>query len=384
MATIRFGNINIRISRVRPKRRVQKSVGVATSIAPFYQAVLYIGDGTLGAHHIYRQWRDTFASSGVIFIAIFRNFRVYEQAKAEFPDDAIIYVGSADDLVREMQKLSGVSACYYTGNTGNNVHMLVNGAIRHIFIGHGDSDKATSATRAFRVFDEIWVAGQAHIDRLQRIPGDWSFRIVGRPQSLPLLDKARRNTGTPQFCYLPTWEGAGNSPAVSSLAIAADIVNTVAKKASVKTKFHPSTGFRIREYLKLEAHFNELGFDVVRRAEQVIDIMTDADFCIADISSVVSDWLVSKKPIFVYVPEHMRGSSEELPLLRYSYAYSSTDELGTLVDNVLNGVDPLLKEREDASEYLVSSSATREKEFNKALVENALIATKAEQRLASI
>ena len=54
---------------------------------------------------------------------------------------------------------------YYLANAGKNVHLLREASIRHVFLNHGDSDKSTSANPVSRVYDGVWVAGQAAIDR---------------------------------------------------------------------------------------------------------------------------------------------------------------------------------------------------------------------------
>lgn len=373
VATLVIGNLSVNVSRRRkpkPNNR-PKPVSLPGSVMAFYQALLHVGDGNQGADHIYRQWRDAFVESGVPFITLFRHHRIFERARKEFPSDAMIFASGAEEATNELAKLTGVTAYYYTGNTGNNVHLWANGDVKHIFIGHGDSDKSTSATRVFRTYDEVWVAGKGHIDRLQHIPHSWVFRIVGRPQVLPLLQEKAPDASVQTFCYLPTWEGAGASPAVSSLSIATEVMGALSSRGAALAKFHPATGVRISEYQSLEAKCNELGFSVLERARPITNVMAEAHFCVTDISSVISDWLVTKRPVFVYVPEHMRNDSERLPILRYAYAYSSIEELERHLDRVLRGFDPLSDARETASEYLVSSNATRSGEFIRAVRENA-------------
>src|SRR5699024_55331 len=82
--------------------------------------------------------------------------------------------------------------------------------VRHIFLGHGDSEKRASCNPFFTLYDEIWTAGQAHIDRCKHSGLDFSqtrFRIVGRPQARPLLQAAADDGPSQHIAYLPTWEG---------------------------------------------------------------------------------------------------------------------------------------------------------------------------------
>ena len=52
----------------------------------------------------------------------------------------------------------------YPANTGKNLHMIRNRGVAHVFVGHGDSDKAASSNPFVRVYNQEWVAGQAGRD----------------------------------------------------------------------------------------------------------------------------------------------------------------------------------------------------------------------------
>jgi hypothetical protein len=61
--------------------------------------------------------------------------------------------------------LSTVRVALYAANVGKNIHMLRVPTIKHVFIGHGDSDKLASVNPYSKVYDEVWTAGRARTAR---------------------------------------------------------------------------------------------------------------------------------------------------------------------------------------------------------------------------
>src|SRR3954470_3540473 len=107
--------------------------------------------------------------------------------------------------------LPDVRLAMYVANVGKNIHLLRVPGIRHVFIGHGDSDKQASVNPFSKVYDEVWVAGTAGRERWARANvgvRDESVREVGRPQLDPIQVAA--GTGGKEVrrvLYAPTWEG---------------------------------------------------------------------------------------------------------------------------------------------------------------------------------
>ena len=141
----------------------------------------------------------------------------------------------------------------YAANTGKNLHMIRIRGVAHVFVGHGDSDKAASSNPFARVYNEVWVAGQAGRDRYLRASvgvRDDDIVEVGRPQ-LAELAQADGGTAGPQrtVLYAPTWEGwdAGDLSQTSLILIGPQIVRTLladAPQLRVLYKPHPLTGTR--------------------------------------------------------------------------------------------------------------------------------------------
>ncbi|NEE54964.1 hypothetical protein G3M55_61585, partial [Streptomyces sp. SID8455] len=107
--------------------------------------------------------------------------------------------------------LSTVRVCLYPANVGKNIHILRVPTMKHVFIGHGDSDKLASVNPYSKVYDEVWTAGRAGRDRYALADvgiRDEDIVEVGRPQLEPILSwtGAVKNP-IPTVLYAPTWEG---------------------------------------------------------------------------------------------------------------------------------------------------------------------------------
>ncbi|GGW28269.1 hypothetical protein [Streptomyces xantholiticus] len=148
--------------------------------------------------------------------------------------------------------LSSVRVALYAANVGKNIHMLRVPTMKHVFIGHGDSDKLASVNPFSKAYDEVWTAGRAGRDRYALADvGVRSEDIVevGRPQLAPIkTGNARTGNPIPTVLYAPTWEGWDDNPGNTSLLLAGE--NIVRKlldapePVRVIYKPHPFTGTR--------------------------------------------------------------------------------------------------------------------------------------------
>ncbi|HGY6794033.1 TPA: hypothetical protein ACNTBI_004565, partial [Escherichia coli] len=145
--------------------------------------LIHTGEGINCSFHI-EQWIGEFIASNERFALLIRDINLYNWAITQYPNVDIVYAKSAIAVEQVLNQLPYLKAIYYLSNTGNLIHTLRYNIYQHIFLGHGDSDKAASAHKFFRVYDEIWVAGQAHIDRFKNAGFNVEhikFVKVGRP-----------------------------------------------------------------------------------------------------------------------------------------------------------------------------------------------------------
>ncbi|MFJ4471067.1 hypothetical protein ACIP2X_26795 [Streptomyces sp. NPDC089424] len=151
--------------------------------------------------------------------------------------------------------LSTVRVTLYAANVGKNIHMLRVPTMKHVFIGHGDSDKLASVNPFSKVYDEVWTAGRAGRDRYALADvgvRDEDVVEVGRPQLAPIRTwEGVHEDRVPTVLYAPTWEGWDDNPGNTSLLRAGEnIVRrlvTADPPVRVLYKPHPFTGTRSAE-----------------------------------------------------------------------------------------------------------------------------------------
>ncbi|MEE1753470.1 hypothetical protein [Streptomyces sp. SP18CS02] len=146
--------------------------------------------------------------------------------------------------------LSTIRVTLYAANVGKNIHMLREPTMKHVFIGHGDSDKLASVNPFSKVYDEVWTAGQAGRDRYALADvgvRDDDIVEVGRPQLAPITAwSGTPKNAIPTILYAPTWEGWDGNPGNTSLLLAGEnIVKRLLnapQPVRVIYKPHPFTG----------------------------------------------------------------------------------------------------------------------------------------------
>ncbi|MEV6726433.1 hypothetical protein AB0M94_36550 [Streptomyces xanthochromogenes] len=150
--------------------------------------------------------------------------------------------------------LSSVGVALYPANVGKNIHLLREPGMRHVFIGHGDSDKTASVNPYSKVYDQVWTAGPAGRERYA-LAGvgvrDENIVEVGRPQVADVDvvgAPTPRSTPVRTVLYAPTWEGWDDNPANTSLVLAGENIIRALLSASqpirVLYRPHPFTGTR--------------------------------------------------------------------------------------------------------------------------------------------
>ncbi|MFH8768731.1 hypothetical protein [Streptomyces sp. NPDC017958] len=150
--------------------------------------------------------------------------------------------------------LTTVRVALYAANVGKNIHLLRVPTMKHVFIGHGDSDKLASVNPYSKVYDEVWTAGRAGRDRYAIADvgvRDDDIVEVGRPQLAPIqtwqgVPGTTADGRCPTVLYAPTWEGWDGNPGNTSIVLAGEnIVNKLVQAdppVRVLYKPHPFTG----------------------------------------------------------------------------------------------------------------------------------------------
>lgn len=339
-------------------------------------AALHIGDGAGAEFHV-DLWLQHMQQSNREILVIVRSAFVFAALKKRNDLD-VVYVKEARDGEVLLARCPKLKAMFYTSNTGNTIHFIRNTHLVHVFLGHGDSEKSASCHKFFRVYDEIWTAGQAHIDRFRNSGIDFrglALVPVGRPSLTPIL-KESTDAVFGNFLYLPTWEGFYNEQLYSSVAIGIQFLRYISLATGKRpvVKFHPWTGKQTATLLNSETNYRrDLPGDAVAIAERsapVVSVMRNVDFLIADISSVVTDFLPTQRPIFLYAPQNsgVRVASSSMVYSEYCYEFADLDSLSRLIDQVIVAGDDYLKDnRRKALEYFIDVDATLKNAFEREL-----------------
>ena len=261
----------------------------------------------------------------------------------------------------------------YVANVGRNIHLLREPGLMSAFIGHGDSDKTASFNPATKVYDEVWVAGEAGRQRYLRARvgvRDEDIVLVGRPQLDPIQEATPRPAGGPfTVLYAPTWESWVEDPyATSVLTLGPAIVRTLLGTPGVRViyKPHPLTGtvnnaarLASDEMVALIAAAGGPHEAVLDNSRHLYELFNESDALISDISSVVSDYLKSGKPYFVSnladVPD--AEFRDQNPSAGAAYLIGS-DGTG-LIEGLAaaQGADPMREHRSRVREYLIGDPA---------------------------
>ncbi len=165
---------------------------------------------------------------------------------------------------------------FYTHNSMFNFAVInKNLYSKHVWIGHGDSEKIAYYKKMIRVFDHILVTGELAIERFiehKIFSKEERFKFIKIGKGalcsvMPTPNKASKKA----ILFAPTWEGAMVEENYSTLHLAkqnGEFIAKIAKLKAIETiviKLHPNTGIRdsklieqtlksIEELLLLDKH----------------------------------------------------------------------------------------------------------------------------------
>jgi hypothetical protein len=277
--------------------------------------------------------------------------------------------------------LSTIRVALYAANVGANIHLLREPGVKHVFVGHGDSDKQASVNPYSKVYDEVWVAGPAGRERYARAGVgvlDRDIVEIGRPQLAGVHTFGSETADRPfTVLYAPTWEGwLDDDPYHTSVVLMGErIITGLLATGGVRViyKPHPLTGTRSKKaraaHERIVARIRAAGGDpdatsldgtahlvVTGRLPALFDCFNTTDLLISDVSSVVSDFVQSERP---YVVANPAGLPEDefrrtYPTARAAYLLSpDCGELAKVITVTRAGDDPMTEARRELKEYLL-------------------------------
>ncbi|QDP96882.1 hypothetical protein FOE78_14015 [Microlunatus elymi] len=336
---------------------------------------VYFGSG-IGAGYQVGMWLPYFIRIGRPFVIITRSLPMLTEIAALTRGTGVpvLYrptLRSLEDVVVPSMKVA-----FYVNNAVRNTHLIERRELTHVWLNHGDSEKPACFNPVHAIYDKIFAAGQAAVDRYARhnvtIPAE-KFMIVGRPQTevIKTADAAARPSGQQTVLYAPTWQGPYADSRVYSLPQGQSIVAELLRRGvRVIFRAHPFN-YRFAGDRQLIERISRM-LEEDRRASgrqhlwgaeaeqqmSVEDCFNASDAMITDVSAVISDYLASGKPFAVVAV----GRTEDELIAEAPAAaagYPIAEDLGDLDDALdqLLITDPKGAERQQMRRYYLGDFA---------------------------
>jgi hypothetical protein len=247
----------------------------------------------------------------------------------------------------------------------------------HVFVSHGESDKAYMAQNTIKRYDLYFAAGQAARDRIRSNVSNYACdsRImeIGRPQHLDSYSLPEDLYVSPKrrIVYAPTWEGVTRATRYTSIVShGKQLVEHLIESGEYQLTYrpHPLSGSRDSEVRRANDAIKKL----VRLANRMPNASSAAsapyhyidsspfgwqlryhDLMISDISAIAYDWLSTGKPILLTKPTDKRAVIEEFPLVDkiYSIRADELEDFGALVASQFTEGSELRKVSRDLNRY---------------------------------
>ena len=292
-----------------------------------------------GCEYQLLMWLDYFDALGDPYVIILRDAEFLPKIAAA-TDTPIVVAPSITQL--ESLLIDSIKAVFYVNNSMQNTQCVRFAELTHIQLMHGDSDKPPSYNPISAMYDRIFVAGQAGVDRYHNhgidIPTS-RFRIVGHPQvtRVQVSEGGRDPDRAPVALYAPTWTGLSSDANYCSLPLAGDICAALLERGvTMVVRPHPYTRRNPAAARQLDALEKQLAADTAKTGRKhlygktttqqmsLIDCINAADVMVTDASGAASDWLYSEKP---YAITDVLGLgdklADELPLAKGAYVIDS-------------------------------------------------------------
>src|SRR5690554_6749535 len=268
----------------------------------------------------------------------------------------IVHARNAMHVERVLE--TGVQTVLYPANPMQNLHALRHFKLNHYFINHGESDKAVNQNKLLRAYDKLLVGGPLAHRRLVEAGlnlRDGQVEYVGRPQAEMALDQldGYEAKAVSAILYAPTWEGFVEDANYSSVSEFGLGVLQALVRGGYKVVFkpHPYTGSRSgitrRAFEEIKAFCASNNVEVVDSLVSIHTCMNRSDLLITDVSSVLNEYLVTRKPVVLCVTDRLAGAdlAIEFPSSRAAYALKAPEGVEALVKSIAKD-DPLAEQRE--------------------------------------
>ncbi|MBO0829929.1 MAG: CDP-glycerol glycerophosphotransferase family protein, partial [Streptosporangiales bacterium] len=324
--------------------------------------------GPPGGLYQLSMWLPYFERLGLPYVVVLREGHSFNTIR-ELTNAPVVQCTSIASL-DNVATMPNLHAAFYVNNGMKNSHFVKYRHITHIQLLHGDSDKPPSYNPVTGMYDRIFVAGRAGVDRYANhgvhIP-ETKFDVVGRPQveTIDVTDAHIGDKGDKVVLYAPTWTGYSEDVNYCSLPAARKMLRRLLDRdVTVILREHPYTAKNPESARQLAALQQMLDADTRATGRRhlfgsaasvdltLVECFNRADAMISDVSGVVSDFLFSKKPFAITdMVDEREEFIETFPLARAAYVFRrDMSNVDDVLDQLLK-VDPLEATRRQARTY---------------------------------
>ena len=208
-------------------------------------------------------------------------------------------------------------ALYPSDSTNINNHLLRVPGIYDVLVGHGDSDEPESRSPIARMYDEVWVAGEAGRQRYAYPTSGLSaskVKEIGpiRPPAPLTVESPLR----PIAVYAPSWENVVDAVDLSSvLRRGAPVLDALLARQDVRTIFVPAapSGSRTPAVAtaveRLRRRLTLAGADhATWPAARLAEALAVASFAVVDVSPALAEAVRADVPFAVPAPAGMTAA----------------------------------------------------------------------------
>ncbi len=365
-------------SAVWARRRGTVNHAVTQALVAYApQFYVYFSGPVEGGYQV-RMWLPYLERLGVPYAVLGRSPRLLAQAPAITTAPVVVTekIAGLDDCM-----VPSVRAVFYVNTDAKCVDGVRYLDRTHVHLNHGDSDKPSSYHPMIGMFDQIFVAGEAAVDRFAKngvVVAPQKFVRVGRPQVAGIVDcNVDPSPGRPTVVYAPTWRGGVRDMNFSSLERGERIVRLLLDRgARVVFRPHPISRRKrptARTIAAIDAVLSAASTDGCRHVTSgaamsgsITDVFNGSDALVTDVSSVASDYLQSGKPFAVVEPAGtVPVDATAYPVLRAAYLLDLDGDPATRLEAML-GADPLAPTRRELRSYYLGDHCDSVDAFTRA------------------
>jgi CDP-glycerol glycerophosphotransferase (TagB/SpsB family) len=304
-----------RLFKTKPKIKTKKKNEIQGDITSDAKILIYFPDTPSNQYQL-EQWYWAFEqlNKHLKLLILFRKKSTYNLFKDRTINSIYVQAFSDLDLIYHRKNLM---LCLYVNNNMRNFHSLQYPNLLHIFLNHGESDKASMASNQAKAYDFLFVAGEQAIERYKNNLINFNLRSlikIGRPNLDEFnLTQIKKPKEIQKILYAPTWEGGRPEMNYTSLdSFGSNLIKLLldSNEFQILYKPHPKVGINnlnvkhthntIIEYInQSNNHQTKYKHKIINANENILNYFNDSDILISDISSVVLDYLLTNKPIFI-------------------------------------------------------------------------------------